>query len=390
MKYAEPMRSLGLGGLAIAWLLVSSCGEKSQCQGAERCACYANETCNQGLECRSNLCIDLSPSSSGGTSASAGIDTAECEACAKKGCPTEADDCKASTGCQAIIDCILGCGSDGNCLAGCDKGATAGAISASLQYQSCAFSKCVSECVYKAPSSEGDGGDSASGPATGGAAHGGSASQAGRNTGGSSGGTAPVELTTGTNWLTLVSDAAPSTKGINAKLGVEGVFYAYADPCAMPTMQWDSVSRCVSGELCLGDDLGTNWGVAIGFDFNSVSDVKHAWNATAAGVQGLAWKTHSPYAYPMQVWVQNMDPAFGDVCSAASCSINGPPDGTSSASPNSQFLFSGMMKDYWGGTGTTYTFDPTRISSLQIKIPPATSSLDTSYSLCVDGLGVIR
>ena len=48
------------------------------------------------------------------------------------------------------------------------------------------------------------------------------------------------------------------------------------------------------------------------------------------------------------------------------------------------------MKDYWGGTGTTYAFDPTRISSLQIKIPPATSSLDTSYSLCVDQLGVIR
>jgi hypothetical protein len=49
-----------------------------------------------------------------------------------------------------------------------------------------------------------------------------------------------------------------------------------------------------------------------------------------------------------------------------------------------------MMKDDWGGTGVPYVFNATNISALQFKIPAATSSLSTSYSLCIDRLGVIR
>jgi hypothetical protein len=340
------------------------------------------------LECRSNTCVDLDGSSSGGSSSGSGIDTEACKACAETSCKSEHDACEVAAGCDAIVECLLGCGSDANCLADCNKGATADAISKSLTYQSCAFSQCVDDCVYKAPS--GSGGDGAGGAAAGGAGRGGSTGKAGNGSGGSAGGTAPAELTSGTNWLSLVADAAPGNLGLNGKLGIEGVLYAYGDPCATATLQWDAVSRCVSGELCLADELGTNWGVAIGFDFNSVEEVKHAWSATAVAAQGLAWNVSSPYPLPIQVWLQNMDPSFGGVCSAASCSINGPPDGTSAAAKSGQFLFSNMMKDYWGGTGITYTFDPTNISSLQIKIPPATDSLSTSYSLCVDRLGVLR
>lgn len=209
-------------------------------------------------------------------------------------------------------------------------------------------------------------------------------------TGGSGGSSASTTPMPGVNWLTLVGNGAPSSEGVNGALGVEGVFYAYGDPCATSTMQWDPDSRCLTGDLCLADSTGTNWGVAIGFDLDNRSEVKHAWNATTAGVTGFAWSLSVSAPTQVQFWVQNMDPAYGSTCSAMSCSIAGPPDGRSVAGPSGQVYFSSMEKDDWGGTGTDYLFDPSRISSLQFKLPAARDSLATSYQMCVDGLGVIR
>jgi hypothetical protein len=48
------------GWLALIVALGSACGGKSSsasCDGKERCACYANLTCNAGLVCLSNLCV---------------------------------------------------------------------------------------------------------------------------------------------------------------------------------------------------------------------------------------------------------------------------------------------------------------------------------------------
>jgi hypothetical protein len=47
--------------------VISACGssEKSTCQGAERCDCYPNQTCNPGLSCMSNMCVATVPSSGG-------------------------------------------------------------------------------------------------------------------------------------------------------------------------------------------------------------------------------------------------------------------------------------------------------------------------------------
>jgi len=48
------------GLLALIVALASACGGKSSsasCDGKERCACYANQTCNAGLVCLSNLCV---------------------------------------------------------------------------------------------------------------------------------------------------------------------------------------------------------------------------------------------------------------------------------------------------------------------------------------------
>jgi hypothetical protein len=60
--------------LAAAVLAVSCShdgGGAASCPtGAETCACYGNMSCNRGLTCASNVCVNLSPT--GGTSGSAG------------------------------------------------------------------------------------------------------------------------------------------------------------------------------------------------------------------------------------------------------------------------------------------------------------------------------
>ena len=56
--------------LVSALASISACGGGSKqqmtaCQGAERCACYPNQTCNAGLDCLSNLCVSLTSGSGG-------------------------------------------------------------------------------------------------------------------------------------------------------------------------------------------------------------------------------------------------------------------------------------------------------------------------------------
>ncbi len=462
---------MGLGGvLGLGLLLIASCGSKEQCQGGERCACYANGTCNAGLQCRSNLCVGSTASGNGGSSS---FDSGACLGCAKEACKAEYDACNAANGCLGLVDCALGCGSDVNCLAACGQNISADTSQKLVSYESCALTKCTSDCVATpgggggtagtGPSDQGcldcgekscqaeytackangcldvvtcvlecgsnatcaslcangitveqvealatyrscsavkcvkectpggaggtsSGGTGGGGKSSGGNGSGGS-SNAGANSGGTSGGGSP---NVGPTWLELEGAAAPSGLGDNGTLGVEGVFYAYGDACATPTMQWDPDSRCLSGELCVADETGANWGVAIGFDLDNRSEVKHAWSASSAGVTGFAWSVQGLGLSRLQFWIQNMDPAFGGTCAATSCSIDGPPDGTNAAAQSGQIDFNHLLKDDWGGSGTYYSFDPSNISSLQLKLPAPLDPLATSYEICVNGIGVLR
>ncbi len=377
---------------ALAWALVASCSsdETARCMGAEHCACYGNGTCNDGLDCRSRVCVNLN-STGFEDAGGGGVDVEACLSCAESTCSTESSACKAASGCDDIIQCMIRCGKDATCLSKCNANASADANAKSLAYQACAFSRCANDCLYSGTSGTGGGGGMGSGGKGGaaGVANGGRSGNAGTT---GTGGSAVVELTSGINWLGLSAEAAPPTMGPNGKLGINGVFYAYGDGCA--TVSWDAVGRCISGDLCMAS--ATNWGVAIGFDFDNTGDTgsppntKVAWNASSVGVTGFAWETRSPLTFSFQFWVQNMDPSWNGQCSAAECSINGPPDGTSSASQDGQLLFSQMVKDNWGGTGTAYAFDVANISALQFKIPGATISTETGYMLCIDRLGVIR
>jgi len=245
---------------------------------------------------------------------------------------------------------------------------------------------CTNDCTYSLNGAGGSGNGSAgTGSSAGGASKAGNGSVGGSTGAGGNTATNPVS---GPNWLSLNGDRAPSTAGVNGKLGIEGVFYAYADACSTAAMTWDPNTRCISGTTCAADTDGVNWGVAIGFDFNNVASVKHAWNATTAGVTGITWKNYSS-ANPMQVWIQNMDPSFNGNCSTMNCSINAPPDGVSSTAPGSGlFTFANMVKDDWGPSAGSYVFNPANVSALQFKLSAQPSPTD--YRLCVDALGVIR
>ncbi|HEX2869898.1 MAG TPA: hypothetical protein VHP33_01555 [Polyangiaceae bacterium] len=227
---------------------------------------------------------------------------------------------------------------------------------------------------------------------------------AGNSVAGALGGDAPNaagqagEPTTGgtqagnVTWLTLVESQAPFTEPPNTALGIHGKLYAYKDDCAV--LDWDPATRCGSGRLCTAGANFENWGVAVGFDFHATGpddsppDSKLVWNPEAEGVRGVTWRV-SGNAPGLQLWVLNMAPAFQGECSEQTCEIAGPPDGAATPSLQDSLLFDHMVKDYWGGQGEPYTYEPAAVFALQFKLP-AINVGSASFDFCIDALGVIR
>ncbi len=219
----------------------------------------------------------------------------------------------------------------------------------------------------------------------------GSASSGGGNGGGGNAGAGGIVGGGGSlarvTWLELDGSRAPSSEAVNDELGIEGQLYAYADDCA--TLEWDAATRCASGKLCQAGLDYANWGVAVGFDFNSAGDgTKLLWDPREHGVKGFAWRITGS-APALQVWVLNMDPSFDGECSAETCEIPGPPDGDDAPPLLGQLLLSRMEKDDWGGSGVPYAFDPSLVYALQIKLPAIRLAADR-FDFCVEALGVIQ
>ncbi len=203
------------------------------------------------------------------------------------------------------------------------------------------------------------------------------------NAGGSQGADPPgPTLNEGTNWLVLQGDVAAGSEPLNGELGIEGVFYAYDDGCA--SYEWDMATRCIRGTHCTPS--ADNWGVGVGFDFYNDGVEKTVWSATQHAARGIAWTaTGSDF----QVWLTNMDPSLGSSCGAMlDCTMKGPPDGTPSGEYEGTLNFDDLVKDDWGGTGVEYTFDPTRLLSVQFKLP--SSAVNPGFELCIDRFGIIR
>lgn len=271
-----------------------------------------------------------------------------------------------------------------------------------------AASGCFDTRIIPAEPSEGAASSAGAGTGTGGAGVGssaeggalgdaGDAGDAGGTEGalggaGALGGGGGQPQATGVTWLALVESEAPSSQRANAELGINGSVYAYADDCA--TLHWDPSTRCASGRLCSSGASFENWGIAVGFDFRvtgpdgSPPDSKLVWDPEERGVRGVTWQIHGD-APGLQLWVLNMAPAFDGQCGQQSCEIAGPPDGASAASQQGSLLFDQMVKDYWGGRGLSYVYDPAAVYALQFKLP-AVNVGSASFDFCVDALGVVH
>lgn len=191
-------------------------------------------------------------------------------------------------------------------------------------------------------------------------------------------------------WLTVDADRAPDDVAPNDALRIAGAFYAYGDDCAK--LDWDPVTRCATGVLCTAGPTFENWGVAIGFDFRNTGEdgdppnAKMPWDPRLVNARGLAWAIRGR-APALQVWVLNMDPRWGGLCSAKTCEIVGPPDGIEAAPLNGQLWFDAMVKDNWA-SGVTYVFDPAAVHALQFKLPAIIAG-SQSFSFCVERLGIL-
>ena len=132
-------------------LLFFGCAKK---EGGEGEDCYSNGTCDGSLVCLSRVCVD--PAAEGTTSHSSGdtggVDLEECFSCGDGACASQRTACDDAQGCDGLLECMLGCGSDVGCRAGCSvAGLTAQqAADAGLaagNYVTCAFTSCADDCV---------------------------------------------------------------------------------------------------------------------------------------------------------------------------------------------------------------------------------------------------
>ncbi|HYQ17142.1 MAG TPA: hypothetical protein VEQ58_15325 [Polyangiaceae bacterium] len=193
-------------------------------------------------------------------------------------------------------------------------------------------------------------------------------------------------------WLELTGDRAPDADATNHQLHVDGAFYAYADSCAQ--LSWNETTRCASGKLCDPSLEPDAWGMAIGFDFRNTGangtppDTKLLWDPREVGATGVSWKV-SGTAPGLQLWVLNMDSSWHGQCDVMSCEIAGPPDGVEIAPLKGELLFEQMVKDYWGGAGEPYQFDPAAVHALQFKLP-AIRVHAAEFNFCLEALGIVR
>lgn len=223
-------------------------------------------------------------------------------------------------------------------------------------------------------------------PATGGNAAGGVAT-GGFATGGTASGGASIVATQGKiQWLTLANERAYPNDEPNSTFEIDGRLYATQDSCASVT--FDPISRCATGILC--DYAGSNWGMAVQFDFRitaSPSGGKLTWNPATHGTIGVAWEISGTPTNALELWVLCMDPQFDSSCTAATCEASGPPWGASTIALDGTFYFADATPDDWGGTSPS-PYIPGQVFALQFKLP-AVKVGATSFRYCVQRLGLI-
>lgn len=394
----------------------SACGSSNK-EGTEGEACYANGTCNAGLTCLSNTCVDADGGDgdgdgSGGDSNVPSVDWDACFGCGDAACPTERETCDSTPGCPQLLECTLSCGNDVTCSGGCSvEGLTpqelAAAGSAVTSYTTCSVTSCLDECTPQVDTGSGGsnsgGSDSSSGgndDGSGGKSSGGNSS-GGRSSGGNSSGGAPnqdgVQIFDGTG------------VGVGSEeFAIDGGFYILEDSVtdgaliAEPEGHTDldpldstdepstlelSSYPCVSGTLaqvvdadgliCETDtdacEWESYWGGGLALTLDSTTE---SWDADAVGVDGFQFSlSGSIDGAPLRFVVEDTD--------GEQFCVDGVRVGSSV-----RVDFSDLEHQCW--QPTSMNLDPSKIRSIAWQLVPNASQSFAIEQLCVDNLFVLN
>lgn len=401
-----------LGAFGI-WL-VSACSSAKE--GTEGEACYSNGTCNAGLTCLSNTCVDADGGDgdgSGGKANQPSVDFEACFACGDAACPSQRQSCDGTAGCPELLECTIGCGDDVSCKSGCSvEGITAQelaqASTAVANYVTCSVQACSSECVPDVGlgtggSGDGTGGTGGGDDGAGGRASGGGNSTGGRSSGGSSSGGAPNDIGT------LVFDG--EGVGVGAEdFGIDGGFYILEDsvkdgeeiedpaghtdldpldssvePSSFELSDYPCVSGTVAqvldpdGYICETNsddcDWEAYWGGGIGLSLNIVEEVAVAWDADASGVTGFRFNVAGAIdGAPLRFVVEDTDGEQFCVNNVAAGSLV-------------TIEFSDLDHECWDPTNQQ--LDPTKIKSISWQFVPNASTAFSIDEFCVNALYVL-
>ena len=401
-------------------LLLAGCGSGGSGTGTCKtgdlhCACFGNNTCNATLACMSQICVD--PNDVPGAGGSTGITTGAGGAIASSACLTGDLRCAcfANNTCNANLTCVSQVCIEIPSTGGAKTGGAvvAGGITASMGgaggSSACANGNvrcpcyanntcnanlsCISQICVEMPPPGGSTGSGAGAVVAGGAI----------STGGVvvTGGTSTPSSTAATTQV--CADATHCTLGMDGSAvpasgnsyGIDGTFYVVGDPCTSASIKWDAANRCASGTLCAKDPpYYENWGVEISLNLNCGNGYDYGYDSTTNGVTGFFWEVTGSAPH-MQVWLALAANVGACLQTTNACALDEPPWGNPSPSmgPTGNNYVSiqtvNMSYDDWG-LGYTYPppFDPTRLHSVQWKLPAQT--LSTPFNFCIQKVGVLH
>lgn len=413
-----------IGSVSI-WV-IGACGS-SKSEGSEGAACYPNGTCDTGLACLSNTCVNPT-SGAGGSGNGAGgsgnfpsVDLEACFACGDVACPSEKQACDDAPGCSEILECTVGCGDDITCKSQCSvSGLSADELTqaglAMGAYTTCSALSCLSECSVQLGTGGGSAGTGASANSggaenSGGASAGGSTSGGAGNTGGSPSGGAGNSTGGSTGTAAVMIFDGDGVGAGSEDHGIDGGFYILEDSVkdgelvadtlihtdldpldssAEPSDFTLSTAACVEGVVAVVTDAdgyscelndadcvwGDLWGGGIGLSLKIVDEEAVAWDADAAGVTGFRFEVSGSIGgVPLRFMLEDTDGnqfCVNNVAVGSTVSVS----------------LSSLKHNCWDPSNLA--LDRTKIKSISWQFVPDASSSYTISNFCVDSLYVLE
>jgi len=331
--------------------------------GNERCACYANGTCNAGLTCASQICVALG----GGTGGNANTGTGGNANTGTGGNANTGTGGNAATGTGGNA----ATGTGGNATTGTGGNATTGT---------------------GGNTTAGTGGNATTG--TGGNATTGTGGNTTMGTGGSNAGTGGMPGTGGSTSATLVFNAGFVAADKNT-FGVQGSIYTFSDgagstisPDCTPGTGTCYGALTGTGPICTqgdgavvptntGTDYGIYWGAALGMDLNNPDTVAAEFPATQKGILGFKFDLTTaavPSGVKVRFTYQVHDAVSGNLIGY--CVDLNP--GT-----NAIYFSNARQNCYQAGGTVLSAATADHLEHLQWQVPTR-YGVDTPFTFCID------